>query len=132
MEEQFVSYEIANKLKELGFNVPTMAFYDEAGRFVFVPYNEHNINEGTLIEDQSSDVNPGTMKMCATFDCAAPLWQQAIDWLREKHTCHILIRMDDGDYYFETHYGGEFQASCKPTFEETREASILIALESIR
>jgi hypothetical protein len=80
MKEQFVTYEISLSFKELGFNKPCFGYYD--GR------------KDLELDDKFPCQNSDTMFNCSnTLDYAcAPLWQQAIDWLRE--TKNIVITVD--------------------------------------
>jgi hypothetical protein len=76
MEEEFATYEIALKLKELGFKKECLAFYDK---------NEdlHLISYGRVTYNNSHDsiaIHPYYRLVCS-----APLWQQVIDWFREEH-----------------------------------------------
>jgi len=72
--EEFVTYELAVKLKELGFNDPCFNLYDFRTKELM--YKIPNIGE------------VGTYK-CAnhnkTNHISAPLYQQAFRWFREKH-----------------------------------------------
>ena len=82
MNEQFCNYEISKKLKDLGFNEECLAvFYQE--KFMnghIEPYVWNLINSIKTNSD------------CNSIDIVtAPLWQQAIDWFREKHRFHIQI-----------------------------------------
>ena len=80
LEEQFVTYEIALKLKELGFDEKCFKVYDELG---FIQ-DEKEMDELNLIK------------------LNAPLWQQVIDWFREKYNIHIWItynREYDNPYF---------------------------------
>jgi hypothetical protein len=74
MKEQFVTYEIALKLKKLGFDEPCLGYY----------HINQNYPDGysfTMGEDTR------------TSDCTvkAPLYQQAIDWFRGKYRIDIHI-----------------------------------------
>lgn len=72
MKKQFVTYEIAKKLKELGFNEPCFAYF-------FADTNE--LYESTV---RMYNFNKG-------LETYAPLWQQAIDWLREEHLLYLNV-----------------------------------------
>ena len=78
MKKQFVTYEIALKLKKLGFDEECLGIYNpELNMNIYgvgVNWNTENIND---IKKEW---------------CSAPLYQQIIDWLREKH----LIDIDNG------------------------------------
>ena len=138
IEEQFVTYEIALAMKELGFDKPCLAFFQAAKFFSMVAQSPHH----DFIESTAnSDVNP----------ISAPLWQQCIDWLKEKHGIFVLIDM--GKYYDSYEGAYPFQAWCKIyknkelinsitvrnkldsenfifySYEEAREQAILKAIE---
>jgi hypothetical protein len=64
----FVTYEIALKLKEKGFNEQCLAFFNGVGDDMLQPIDTDFINFREIGE-------------CI----AAPLWQQVIDWLEREH-----------------------------------------------
>lgn len=68
MKSQFIPYEQALKLKELGFDEECFGLYNPIFHLDFYSKN-YNIN---LITDTKQIV------------CSAPLWQQAFDWLCKK------------------------------------------------
>ena len=128
MKEQFVTYDIALKLKKLGFDEPCFGwhFYEE--------------------------FNPLRIQKCETYleieSCTkAPLWQQVIDWFEEKYNLHIKFDLighskimhtfkiySTGDIFLPrkeentTSYFGE----CYESFKEAREQAILKVLELIK
>ena len=122
MEEQFVTYEIALKLKELGFDEEVIATFDtdennELRIFAFsVPDKgifEIGFNKGWCIK--------------------APLWQQVVDWLREKHNINVSINYST---YLNLFNGiivtnKRFQ-SWHNKYEDARKYTILKALELIK
>jgi len=69
METQFIPSELAEKLKELGFNEPCLAHY----------YLMDGAFELTQLDEQKPKF------------LLAPLWQQSFDWFREKHNKHAII-----------------------------------------
>ena len=71
MKEQFCNYEIALKLKELGFNEPCAGWIDETG-----------FQSVWIREVRNAD--------CHANNCALPLWQQVIDWLRVTHKICVI------------------------------------------
>jgi len=91
MEEQFVTYDIAFKLKQLGFNEQCLA-----------KYCRYNPCDPITLFPHSQDFFDGYFSGCDNESCnndegikiTAPLWQQAIAWLREKHDIHIEILYD--------------------------------------
>lgn len=68
MEKQFVSYELALKLKELGFDELCLARWDGGGFYMLPAYDPLKNSE---IEE--------------AWFCVLPLWQQAFDWIEKKY-----------------------------------------------
>jgi hypothetical protein len=73
MEKEFVPYELAVKLKELGFNESQLGF----------SYMKFQC-EGTP-NAYIERVVPNYLYNAHGLLCTAPLWQQAFDWFRESH-----------------------------------------------
>lgn len=143
MKDQFVTYEIAKRLKELGFNEECIAGY-----YGFAPPQ----TEPMFFMYNSSRWQAGQEIYTAQI-CSAPLWQQAIDWLREKHRFHVTLhqngvwkesqndewyaivhdakvgRLNELDTPMFVHVNNEKTAG---TFDESREAAITRALELIK
>ena len=71
MEKEFIPYEQALALKELGFNEPCMKGYTEEYK--------------TLISFSSTHTNTSVEKTLPTKPLTAPLYQQAFRWFREKY-----------------------------------------------
>ena len=89
MEEQFVTYEIALKLKELGFDEPCFAWF-------ITDMPEKNIHSPILAAQYKDWTRMYNDRV------NAPLWQQVIDWFREKYNIHIWItynREYDNPYF---------------------------------
>lgn len=79
MKHLFIPYEIALKLKELGFNEECFGFYNN-----HPPKNHHP--RGLVIEGHQ-DHNEETED--DDLICSAPLYQQVVDWLRDKHGIEV-------------------------------------------
>lgn len=86
IQQNFVTPEIAKALKELGFNEPCVAFWDDEGLFQLC------VQEVGVIRDlANSDAHPGYDRADMVYleyspdpdEVAAPLWQQAIAHLRK-------------------------------------------------
>ena len=73
MEKEFVPYELAVKLKALGFDEPCFAYYKDMK------------GEKVLLYDS----------MDFDGECNVPLYQQAFRWFREKHGLCIVIKPID-------------------------------------
>ena len=71
MEKEFVTYELALKMKQIGFDEPCFMYYT---------YN------GDLYKS-----NP--------YGISAPTYSQAFRWFREKHQLHISIDAGISGYY---------------------------------
>ena len=127
MEKEFVTYEIALALKELGFDEECFNVYDELG----------------FIQDEKEMDKLNLIKL------NAPLWQQVIDWFRENRDIDIVITPDTNSQhriplrkYFVTfwkyynglnvqpeilRYGNKILYFVNP--EKAREQAILKAIE---
>jgi hypothetical protein len=103
MKKEFVPYEQAVALKELGFDEICIATYDEDEYFEFLDF------------EQSYYTIPSKL-------IQAPLYQQAFRWFRKKYKLHILINVKDGIWYFE-----RFSINGFNTYEEA-ELECLIKL----
>ena len=74
MEKEFVTYELALKMKQLGFDEPCFAFYDEE-EYLFTVREQDDIYEEWLI---------------------APTFSQAFRWFREKYSMYHQIHKGYG------------------------------------
>ena len=89
MEKEFVPYEQALELKELGFDEPC-----------FYQYVRDFDNDGELIPITSETNRPilrdnNQVSLCSGGDCfAAPLYQQAFRWFREKYGISVSISIN--------------------------------------
>ena len=74
MKREFIPYELALELKELGFNEPCLASYNHAGKRLDI---REYINHGE-------------------YTVLAPVYSQAFRWFREKHglVSWISFRID--------------------------------------
>ena len=88
IEEQFVPYEIALKLKELGFKEECFGYYDN-----WLNYGKEKITFRL-------GLCKGDIKVIPT-----PLWQQAFDWFREKYNhsgeVYFYSSADFGKWHFD-------------------------------
>jgi hypothetical protein len=78
MNKEFIPYEEALALKELGFDKGSFAWYFE-----------HNKEFGIT----------NKIIKCEGRDISAPLYQQAFRWFREKYGLHHNISNDKFGYY---------------------------------
>jgi hypothetical protein len=68
MNKEFIPYQEALALKELGFDEPCFAWYD-----------------GKYTSSINQDYCKNSKEWLTTIHCAAPLYQQAFRWFREKY-----------------------------------------------
>lgn len=119
MENEFVGYDEALVLRELGFNNPCIGLYEIKSREL-VPRTGLTID---WFNDTDDNSNIDSWKM------SAPLYQQAFKFLREKYGYDITIKkstpfkysfiieqlfVEDVDYYFiDFHYKSYEEAQIK-------------------
>lgn len=73
MRKLFVPYELAVKLKELGFNEPCLArYYNNGKEFI---------------------LKPTANNLVGSYVVLTPLYQQVFDWFREEHNIHSYINL---------------------------------------
>lgn len=80
MKHLFIPYELAVIAKEKGFNEPCLARYDI----------DKTISQ-TNIESNSNGFNEQVTNDNLLVMVASPLYQQIIDWFREKHNVIIYV-----------------------------------------
>lgn len=94
MKNQFVPYELVVKLKELGFDMKCLAYYDMQG--VFYPMGTvigpDTIHFGTFIPkyQYKEELEPLV---------AAPLWQQVFEWFMLNHNMNGYITNNDKHFF---------------------------------
>jgi hypothetical protein len=92
MNKEFIPYEQALELKELGFNEPCFGYWKMSDWLI----EEKTRTDGYTHADQL---------------CSAPLFQQAFRWFREKYEIHTRINPhssnDGNDNYIVDEYDWE-------------------------
>lgn len=127
IQNQFCSYEIALKLKELGFDEECLCTYGIENKSF--QRNPSNNMAGEEIEEPYTWKNSLIHQSVMT----APLWQQVIDWFREKKNLNIEIRLNqDGGYQYNicdvrTPMITLIKIKKIKSFDEAREQAILKA-----
>ena len=127
MEKEFVTHEIALALKELGFDEPCLAYFEDDEYYDLIHVCE-NQKEGNFIIESFQ------------YGVKAPLWQQVIDWFREFKNIVMEVWYDntqnDGfPWLYEIYINNkehEHNGSYYNSFYEAREQAILKAIELIK
>ena len=118
MNKEFISYEQAVALKELGFYERCFTRYYESGKLAdSLSYLHHN---------HFGQVN-------------APTYQQAFRWFREKHNLYVDIFVDDNKTFgfMITHFTSEGRVDSPVkynhiTYEESEQACLDRLVEIVK
>jgi hypothetical protein len=86
MKNLFVSYDIALKLKKLGFDEPCLAFWNQSNLIQKEPF----LNGSKLIYYYQNNIGVKESPSICKENCTVPLYQQVIDWFRINYD--IIIR----------------------------------------
>jgi hypothetical protein len=89
MEKEFVPYELALRMKQLGFDEECIAYYQKSaviGNDNILPISFTNM---------ASDFNDYEYSKLGVPFYSAPTWQQAFRWFREKYQIHHRIDIQD-------------------------------------
>ncbi len=92
MNHLFVSNQIAKQLKEKGFDEPCLAYYSGSDLEDKTLYTHTTFSIGSSIHRN------GIEGFDKSYTFSAPLYQQAIDWLREKHKLFIILNCTNTKY----------------------------------
>jgi hypothetical protein len=89
MKKEFVPYELALRMKQLGFDEPCFGYYKAE--------YEDGINPlpvNLILEQNKASSN-------VFYKTSAPTWQQAFRWFREEYDLRIWIESNHGVSKFE-------------------------------
>ena len=85
MKKEFIPYEQALALKELGFNVPCrFHYYTWLGKYEILDNEEEATNNQLTIQAKEDSIPLDTW-------ITSPLYQQAFRWFREKYNLDKII-----------------------------------------
>jgi hypothetical protein len=87
MTQDFIPYELALEMKQLGFDEPCIGKW--------LSNLQSNWKEYTLVLEMG-EVNRNAYLLEGA--CSAPLYQQAFRWFREKYDLHVQIRKENYVY----------------------------------
>jgi len=113
--KDFVGYEEALGLKEIGFDEPCFGRYNNNDDYLLIAYTEKYIISNGV--DRSE------------FFTLAPLYSQAFRWFREKYGYHFQPFVDDNQTfgYLITHFTdeGRIDKPIKRGFKTPEEAELV-------
>jgi len=98
MKTEFIPYEQALALKELGFDEPCLAYYDKDGDLL----GDIGINED--IDNLYRNSYFVIYKDFSESEYTAPLYQQCFRWFREKYNWQHSIDPTSDQHSFELGY----------------------------
>ena len=102
MEKEFVTYDQALALKELGFNEPCFAIYYSKNKSFNWHHHIDHTNDEPVLES-------------GEFNISAPTFSQAFRWFREKHNLVfnfiIFNIVKPGEYHWSITWNDEAKAS---------------------
>jgi hypothetical protein len=110
MEKEFVPYELALKLKQLGFDEPCLALYLDNDKKTFTKCMEGCDTNSWLKEH---------MKVYGS-STTAPLFQQAFRWFREKHQKNNILFSDGYQWTFDLRWADEDSLDKYPSVQFPR------------
>jgi hypothetical protein len=133
MEKEFVPYEQALTLKELGFDEPCFMFYEQGTSSKYLQKGIDDDYWGDYSEprDWNSIPNKPWKPFCQCI--SAPLYQQAFRWFREKG---FLISFsshnkDEHDFYFKWSEDKSILSNIYDTYEEVELACLEKLIEIV-
>jgi hypothetical protein len=94
MEKEFIPYEQALALKELGFDEPCMCFYNNRKELKVY----HNIHPHQYVDKDWDTLEHqllGNSKITLTNTYSAPTYSQIFRWFREKYGLYHSIALDN-------------------------------------
>ncbi len=97
LEKEFVPYDLALRLKVLGFEESCIAYYESQDKNLVINYNNLPLTEeqkkkpGLYTIDNRNGVLP-------QWAVAGPTWQSAFDWFGDKYQLYPSIVVDQTSY----------------------------------
>ncbi|MFZ4103757.1 MAG: hypothetical protein ACOYKI_03410 [Sediminibacterium sp.] len=125
MNKEFIPYEQALELKELGFNEECLAYWTKGINVYYIEFDHYANNHWMFTANDNKD----RYKMCT-----APLYQQVFRWFREKHNLKSCVMFrtsmaDNEEYYDSLIKGQEVVYRHFKTYEEAELACLKKLIE---
>ena len=122
MEKEFVLYEQAQDLKELGFDEPCFGFFNIKGKF---------IKDFGITKDIMDSLGLEHLELVDNI-CLAPTFSQAFRWFREKYKIYHSIDGLEGSLYYNVRaFHNEF-SKLYLTYEEAEIECLKKLIELIK
>jgi hypothetical protein len=126
MKNEFVPYDIALAMKELGFDEPCLSMYMD---------KKLTIIQRTK-EELENMMNTPISKLRGTELLLAPLYQQAFRWFREEHNTEVIIipKFGDNGYGAECFKNGALlpvELLSKHNYREAQDACLRKLIEIV-
>ena len=157
ISKNFIPYDLALKLKELGFDEPCFGYYTpmkewmmkgtrlnpkrhfhgcnwaNSDNSMYFMYKQNSFGDRDSVVKNSEFTK-------AIHNVAAPLWQQVIDWFRIKYNWLIVVDVANSNEYYAAirEYDkigaiiSKIPYKIYSIYEEAREQAILKAIELIK
>jgi hypothetical protein len=87
MTKEFIPYEQALALKELGFDEPCFSIYYSKDKSFSWHHHKDHTNDEPMLDNEE-------------FNISAPLYQQTFRWFREKYQLHQYIKQYYGEKFY--------------------------------
>lgn len=114
----FLPSDLADKLKELGFNEPCLAVWD-------------SITHELFVRDAKSfyhDIDYAQMPSIFTW---APVWQQAFDWFANVHKINNFVTRSNSDDSWGFEVFRDDYSDCWECYYTTQDEARIACLEKL-
>lgn len=117
--EDFVTFEIAKKLKEKGFKEQCLAYYTKDSDFYY------NTSYGSDVENAFKSFNSRSNHICGKR-IDAPIICQVLKWLREEKGIHVCITLGEfSDWVYDvSRIDGNMFCKAEDGFESYEQAAL--------
>lgn len=134
MKHLFVNTELALMLKDKGFNEPCLQFFTLIDNEFYL--SDNGGKNGIGMDITAPFYNFDGFPLYDTKILTAPLYQQVIDWLREKYNIDIYLIPQDNGYMPYVSSPAKYHTHCLPIildvpFYESWDTAIKEALKLI-
>ena len=132
MNKEFVTYEQALALKELGFDEPCISYYFSDSIFNDAAEEDDTLHPGDprFYSDTNTSLSAYTKDELKYNSVSAPLYQQVFRWLRNQYaTCWYIQSEYPAFYGLFIHNGTDYDHTVYDTYEEAESACLDVLIE---